>query len=161
MPSDGADELSFVPELCRVRPSVTSATELLELLAAGALDAGYVRPSFASALLKREENFPTGLPTATPVAIPHVEAEHVLASGLVAATLDPPLSFHEMGSNDRTVAVDLVVLLLVTDPAAQVTTLGRLIAMFQRPELGVALREVTEPAELAEVLDGWWRKTAA
>jgi PTS system galactitol-specific IIA component len=147
----------FISELCEVRPDVSTSVELLERLAASAYRAGYVQPGFAARLLEREDEFPTGLPTATPVAIPHVEAEHVLKPGLVAVALDPPLTFREMGSPDRTVEATLVVLLLVTDPAAQVPTLGRLIALFQDPRLATTVTATTDGDDLARVLNRRWR----
>lgn len=156
MSAEAPASAEFVPSLCLVRPAVASATELLEALAAVALDAGYVRPSFAEALLQRERDHPTGLPTATPVAIPHVDAAHVLRPALAAATLDAPVTFREMGSADRTVEVALVVVLLVTDPGAQVATLGRLIAMFQQPDLGAAVDALTTPEDLARTLSDRW-----
>lgn len=155
-PEREPSEPAFVPSLCRIRPAVSSSTQLLELLATDALDAGYVRESFGRALLSREVAFPTGLPTATPVAIPHVDPEHVLRPGFVAATLDPPLAFREMGSTDRMVDVVLVVLLLVTDPAAQVTMLGRLIGLFQRPDLAETLHQLASPDDLAQTLSERW-----
>jgi PTS system galactitol-specific IIA component len=151
------DPLSFVPELCRLDPAVTTRRDLLNYLAETADAAGHVRASFREALLAREARYPTGLPTPTPCAIPHVEAEHVAVAGLAAVRLATPVPFGEMGAPDRLVPARLVVLLLVTEPAQQVPTLGRLISLLRREDLDSRLSTAASDKGLAAVLNHlWW-----
>ena len=127
--------IQVVASLSLVRPLATSAADVLRAVAEQALEQGFVRDTFAEALLAREMEFPTGLPTPFPVAIPHTGPEHVLRPALAVVLLDPPVEFGEMGGADRTVAVRLAVVLMVTDSSSQVGLLSRLITALRRPDL--------------------------
>jgi len=146
---DRVTPLAVVPELAALRPAVTSAEELLQLLAARARDAGYVSAGFAEALLARERDHPTGLPLPTPAAIPHADAVHVERPALAVALLDPPVTFGEMGSRGRTVDCHLAVMLLVDSPQDQVPVLGRVLAALRRPDWPELLSRATDAGELA------------
>lgn len=146
------DEPQVVAALSLVRPPVSTATDVLEAVAALALERGFVRPSFTQALVDRERDHPTGLPTPVPVAIPHADTEHVLRPALAAVLLDPPVPFGEMGGAGGDVAVRLAVVLMVTDPARQVGLLSRLITALRRPDLGEVLADVEDPDGLARAV---------
>jgi galactitol PTS system EIIA component len=148
-----ADEPRVVAALSLVRPPLSSATDVLRAVAALALEHGYVAPSFADALVAREASHPTGLPTHVPVAIPHTDVEHVVRPALAAVLLDPPVPFGEMGGLGGDVAVRLVVVLMVTDPAGQVGLLSRLITALRQPTLGEALADVNDPSALAQAVE--------
>lgn len=144
--------IRVVASLSLVRPPATSAAGVLRAVAEQALEQGFVRDTFADALLAREKEFPTGLPTPLPVAIPHTDPEHVLRPALAAVLLDPPVEFGEMGGADRTVAVRLAVVLMVTDPSSQVGLLSRLITALRRPDLEEALAGADTPSALADAV---------
>lgn len=144
--------IRVVASLSLVRPPATSAVGVLRAVAEQALKQGFVRDTFADALLAREKEFPTGLPTPLPVAIPHTDPEHVLRPALAAVLLDPPVEFGEMGGADRTVAVRLAVVLMVTDPSSQVGLLSRLITALRRPDLKEALAGADTPSALADAV---------
>lgn len=149
--------LAVAGELCLVRPAVGSAEELLRLLGHRATAAGYAADTFTAAVLAREAAYPTGLPLSTPAAIPHTDPQHVLRPALAVALLDPPVTFGEMGSANRTVECSLAVMLLVGSADEQVEVLGRVIAGLQRPDWPERLGEVGDAHELArrfaELLD--------
>ena len=57
--------------------------QVLESLSSQLFASGMVKASFSGAVIKREEVFPTGLPTEpVGVAIPHTDSEHVLKNAL-------------------------------------------------------------------------------
>lgn len=151
----GRVELRFLPELCVVRPPATRAVDVLRLLARVAMVHGYVRDTLEEALLARERQFPTGLPTPTPVAIPHTDPRHVRKPGLAVALLDPAVSFGEMGRPEANVPVRLVVLLLINDPSAQVKILSRIVAVLRHPDLADILSDITDPQTLASALESF------
>lgn len=125
-------DMRVQPELCLVRPTATTSTDLLRQIAALAVDAGYAEPTFGQALVDREASFPTGLPTPTPIAIPHTDVQHVRRPALAAALLEQPVEFGEMGGTpDKVVPTRLVIALLVTDPTAQVPLLGQVLQAAQ------------------------------
>jgi PTS system galactitol-specific IIA component len=148
------DPIRVVASLSLVRPPATSADGILRAVAELALQQGFVRDTFADALLAREKEFPTGLPTPFPVAIPHTDTEHVLRPALAAVLLDPPVEFGEMGGADHTVAVRLAIVLMVTDPSSQVGLLSQLITALRRPDLEEALAGADTPSALADAVQG-------
>ena len=49
-----------------------NAEEVIRLLAGKAMENDLIEPEFITAVLAREKEYPTGLPTAVPIAIPHI-----------------------------------------------------------------------------------------
>ncbi len=140
-------------DLVFLAPAVSIDTDVLTLLAEQAHARGYVRADYAEALLARERRYPTGLPAVTPAAIPHADAVSVIKPGIGIALLDKGIEFSEMGSPGKTVTVELVLLLLVTDPTQQSALLSKVIAMLQREGLLAELRAAPDAAALARCVD--------
>lgn len=142
--------LELRPELCFVGVEVADGEEALRLLASAAVEKGFAHESFIEAVVGREKTFPTGLPLPTPVAIPHTDPHHVIRPALAGLVPARPLTFGELGGQDRTVEVELVLMLLVMDPKEQVSLLGRLIAVLRAPDLGTTLlSDLRDPGQLA------------
>ncbi len=140
----------LVPELCFVGVEVADGEAALRILASAAVENGFAHDSFVEAVVERERKFPTGLPLPTPVAIPHTDPHHVIRPALAALVPTRPLTFGELGGQDRTVDAELVLMLLVTDPREQVSLLGRLITVLRAPDLGTTLLgDLHDPAQLA------------
>lgn len=98
-------------------------------------DAGYVRDSFVEAALDRESRLPTGLPLSGDVnaAIPHTEVEHVLKPGLAMATLSAPVTFQNMVSPEEAVPCQLVFVMALDQPKAQIEMLQEIAGILQNP----------------------------
>jgi galactitol PTS system EIIA component len=140
----------LLPELCFVGVDVAGSEDALRLLATAAVEQGFAHPSFIEAVILREKQYPTGLPVPTPVAIPHANAEHTIRPAMAALVPTHPLTFGELGGQDRTVEARLVLMLLVTDPKEQVGLLGQLIKVLRAPDLGTTLlRDLDSPQQLA------------
>ena len=92
---------------------------------------GYVKNTFAQAVVDREKIFPTGLPFQIGVAIPHTDAEHVITNAIALGTLYQPVKFFEMGTNDKKIDVSIICLLAIKDPNMIIKTLRDLIKTFQ------------------------------
>ncbi len=146
---DMTTSLQVAGELCLVRPDARSAQELLGQLGDRAVASGHVATTFPAAVVAREQRYPTGLPLPTPAAIPHTDPEHVLRPALAVALLDPPVTFGEMGSADRTVDCSLAVMLMVASPQDQVDVLGRVIGALQRPDWPELLGAASDGDDLA------------
>jgi len=143
----------FDPAFVRTEVPAADATSLLSAMADDLHAAGIVKDSFKSALLAREEKFPTGLPTQVmQVAIPHTDVEHVERSFISVARLAQPVAFHEMGANARTVDVRLVCMLAVADKSSQVGTLQALIGMFSDRAVMERLRDAPDDRALYDVV---------
>jgi PTS system galactitol-specific IIA component len=95
---------------------------------------GYINSSFIPRLLAREENFPTGLPFAYPIAIPHIDGD-CLHPFLAVAVLDEPVHFEDMGgTTEGGLDVRLVFLFGITDPQDQIQVLKNFMAAFSAKE---------------------------
>lgn len=114
---------------------VADRWEAIDRLAALLLEKGYVRESFAEKTKERERGFPTALPTQpVAVAIPHTWAEHCLTPAIAVGILRHTIPWIEMGTNDRTQQVQIVLLLSITEPEAQVHFLRKVIDFFVQPQ---------------------------
>ena len=80
---------------------------------------------------------PTGLPLGGEynAAIPHADIEHVIMFGVGIATLKQPVAFHNMLTPEETVDVQLVFILALHRPGAQVKMLQGIAAILQDPKL--------------------------
>lgn len=150
---DAVAALTALPETCLVNLAAPDAEQALRALAGRALAAGAVGDGFAEAVVVREHTYPTGLPTAVPVAIPHADAGHVTRPGFAVATLAAPVPFGVMGTSEDSVAVDIVVMLLIAGAHEQVEVLTRLLEVFQADGWDAGLRAASDPGELAAAFD--------
>lgn len=111
------------------------STEVLKCMAANLYKQGYVRDSYADAVIMREENFATGLPTnGYGVAIPHTDIEHVYKSAISFAVLKDPVEFGIMGEETEKTPVKLVFMLAMHDSHSQLAMLQNLMSIFQDEE---------------------------
>lgn len=110
--------------------------EILSQMANELYKEGYVKETFQDAIIKREEIFPTGLPTgAISVAIPHTDPEHVNEAAICLGILDKPVEFQVMGMENEKVEVSLLFMLAIKHKEDQLGTLQKLIATCQNQEM--------------------------
>lgn len=134
-----------------------SQEQLLDRLSADLFKTGYVTEGFSAAVKQRESKYPTGLPThPIAIAIPHTDPEFVTRPGIAVAKLNAPVTFREMGSNDRYVEAAIIFVLCLPDGKSQLATLQKLMTAVSQPEklarLDQALTEEQLFAELDEIL---------
>lgn len=122
--------------------------EVIRLLASRLHQLGYVKDSYADAVVKREQSMPTGLPLerADNVAVPHTDPEHVLKAAIAMATLKTPVDFANMEDPEETVGVGTVFLLAINDKDKQIETLQSIMGAIQSPEIldGLKLAQTTD-----------------
>ena len=121
------------------------------MLSGLALREGYVDETFLPALLKRESEYPTGLPTQTPIAMPHVH-DGCAKTFFAMATLTEPVAFGCMGDPEETVEVRHVFLFGITDPSQQTEVLRKFSVMFQDSEFLRACLACEHQPELMALL---------
>ena len=82
--------------------------EVIKQMASALEEEGYVKDTFADAIVKRESVYPTGLPVGQiNVAIPHTDPEHVNNAAICLGILDKPVTFNVMGMEGETTEVSL------------------------------------------------------
>lgn len=144
--------MEFHDELMYPNLLVASRDELLTILGDAVIAAGLAHPSYTAALLERERDYPTGLPVAGGVAIPHTAAEQVTGNTIAVAALAQPVTFSEMGGSGTEIEVKTVFLLVFADSASHVPLLSKLIGKIQDAEFITAIGKATDRAGLADVL---------
>lgn len=95
-------------------------------------DLGYVKDSYAAALAKREEDFPTGLHLGRfNAAMPHCDPEHVSEGAICLGVLKQPVPWRLMDDKAQTCDVSIVIMLAITDPKEHIAMLRKVIGLIQ------------------------------
>lgn len=128
-----------------------NAEKIIRRLASLLEKNGYVKNTFAQAVVDREKIFPTGLPFQIGVAIPHTDAEHVVTNAIALGTLNQPIEFFEMGTNDKKIDVSIICLLAIKDPDMIIKTLRDLIKTFQDEMLLKRIFQSKNPNEIIKI----------
>lgn len=128
--------------------------EIIRILAARLERLGYVKSSYADAVVRRELAIPTGLPLERPdnVAVPHTDPEHVLKPGIAMGTLKQPVTFANMEDPEELLPVGFVFLLAINDKDKQIETLQSVMATIQNPDALDGLRSAMTLDDVRAVL---------
>ena len=121
---------------------------------------GCVKETFKEAILKREEEYFTGLRCDFTgdlfnVGIPHTYPEHVITPGVFVIKMDEPIDAREMGTDDGTVEnVRFIFMLLLEQHSdSHLKMLQGLIAMFQNEDRMKELGEAKTVDEIYAVIE--------
>lgn len=141
------DLLSLEHVLVDVQASNTR--EAIQSLSDAMQATGHVTAGFAEDVWKREQTFPTGLPTQPlAVAIPHADPDHVERSAVGVGVLRSPVRFARMGTDGSVwLEVRLVFLLAIKEREKQVGMIQQLISLIQTPSLLEGLAAAESPAQ--------------
>ncbi|HHX24653.1 MAG: PTS sugar transporter subunit IIA [Tepidanaerobacteraceae bacterium] len=141
-------------DIVMLNEDIVEKDNILALMANRLIDKGYTKQSYLQAVLNREKEYPTGLPTnGVGVAIPHADTKYVLKPGIAVATLKSPVKFNVMGNPEEEVDVKLLFMLALKEPKVQVNVLKKLVSIFQVKELLVKLISINNEKELADTLN--------
>ncbi|MGT2951169.1 PTS fructose transporter subunit IIA [Streptococcus cuniculi] len=114
----------------------SSNKELFTEVSTVAFEKGYVREDFLERVQRREETFPTGIQLENfGVAIPHTDAECVHKEFVAVITNTEPVEFKSMEDLSQTVAANIVFVLGLNQPHAQLEMLQSLMGLLQNPDL--------------------------
>ncbi|MGH7004277.1 MAG: PTS sugar transporter subunit IIA [Alphaproteobacteria bacterium] len=142
------------PEAILLGVKAETDRDVIRILAARLHERGYVKSSFADAVLAREAQLPTGLPLGgdSNVAVPHTDPEHVLKPGLAFAALAQPVLFSNMENPDEKLPVSLVFLMAIDDKDKQIEMLQQIAATIQSPEVIAALIAAKSVEDVSRLL---------
>lgn len=106
--------------------------EVLEKLADILIEKKIVKESFKEAVIKRELKYPTGLQFESyGIALPHTESEYVNTSQIAIMTLEQPVKFIEMASDNKEIDVKTIFMLALKDKEQHIKILQKLIEIVQ------------------------------
>jgi PTS system galactitol-specific IIA component len=101
-------------------------------LAAEMHNLGLVNENYGEAVIQRENEFPTGLPTLPfGTALPHSEKDFAVSSSVAVAKLNKPAIFRNMGAPEEELDVDIVFLLAVCKGEEQVPMIKTIMNIVQ------------------------------
>ncbi|WP_101842907.1 PTS sugar transporter subunit IIA [Halobacillus sp. Marseille-P3879] len=128
-------ELFFDESIILLDLDYSTKQEVLKKMSTNLVEKGLVKYSFIEAILEREEEFATGLPTeGYSVAIPHTDIEHVIHKTISIGILKEPVDFGVMGDDSETTPVRIIFLLAMNESHSQLTLLQTLMQLFQNEE---------------------------
>ena len=146
--------IRLIDQLVTHELDATTSSEALEKIAQWDSKNDFFKSTWLEAVVKRESEFPTGLPTLIPVAIPHTDSVHVRADGVGFFKLINPIEFGEMGSLAEKIQVKMIMPLLITDPAEQVDLLMAVIGALQNADFLYALDAAGSTEEIISIFRG-------
>lgn len=132
--------------------NINSKEEALTYLSDKLIEKEIVKESYKEAILNREKVFSTGLQFEKyGIAIPHTDVEHVNKEQIAVMTLENPVSFYQMGTNDVEVSVKVIFMLALKEAHSQLTILQQLIEILQDKEIMEKLMNMDEYTTFKEV----------
>ena len=145
------------PEFVVMDLDAATNAEALEKLAQKLIDNGMVKPGFLPAILKREDEYCTGLAFAEMgIALPHTDAIHVNSPCIGIAKLQKPVTFQSMGMPDIPCEVEMLFMLGITDPDTQLDFLKTLMVTFQATGKLNGLKACETPEKMVEVFQSYF-----
>ena len=84
---------------------------------------------------KRERDFPTGLPTEIPTAIPHVKDEGITENAICLLKLNHPVTFKRLDDDTEEVKTDMIFNLAIRDADEHLAVLQKMMAFLNNPEV--------------------------
>lgn len=147
-------ELSFDSSLVvRLEEDGLTCEDVERRLAAVLEEQGYVKGTYAQAIVDREANFPTALDmSGLNVAIPHCDVVNVNKAAMCMGVLVHPVPWHKMDEPDETCGVSVVCMLALTEAHAHLEMLQKIIAFVRDQELVakvIAAKSADEVFDLA------------
>jgi PTS system galactitol-specific IIA component len=132
-----------------VNVDALDAKEAIHKMTVALIATGHVAPGFAEDVWKREQTFPTGLPTQPlAVAIPHADPDHVNRSAVCIGVLNSPVRFAQMGTDGSTfLDVHLVFMLAIKEREKQVEMIQQLMTVIQNVSLLDGLSKAKDSAD--------------
>ena len=88
--------------------------EAIRLCGQALCQAGIVKEAFIEDCIRREREYPTGICTDVPVAIPHCKSDAILQSGVCYLRLDQPVEFRRMDDDEETIMTRSIFNLAIT-----------------------------------------------
>lgn len=114
--------------------SFENSTEVLNFLSNKLHEEGFVKDEYGEAILKREEEYPTGLPAEIKIAIPHCDHNLVNRAAIAMGILKNPVDFKAMDDPSMNLGVRIVIMLALDEAHGHIEMLQKIIKLIQNTE---------------------------
>jgi transcriptional antiterminator len=89
---------------------VDKSSDVIRVMGSALLKKGFVKEGFINLVIEKEKNFPTGLNTPIPIALPHADSSYAIKEGFSIAVLKQPVYFKDMSDPKKILRVKLVIM---------------------------------------------------
>lgn len=121
---------------------------------------GFVKEGFSESCIAREKEYPTGLCTDIPVAIPHCKSETILKDGICYLRLAEPINFYRMDDDQETVSTRSIFNIAIQSSGDHLDFLQQIMAVVSDNALMEKLESV-DIQEVPQLLQKYMTKEAA
>jgi len=144
----------FNEKMIRVGAEAANTEEAIKLLGTIMAQEGFVEEQYWKDVLKREQSFPTGLPTQPiAIAIPHADPDRVIKSGIAIAVFKKSVRFCTMGSNTSDeLDVPVVLMLALKDFKQQTAVIRDLLTLIQSKGIIQTIYKASSPKEIYQTI---------
>ena len=116
------------------------------------LKAGFVKDTYIDAVVQREKEYATGLQLKDmAVAMPHTAGIHVNVPAVCIAKLAHPVTFYHMGDPDTRVEAEILFMMAIQNPDAQLETLQKVMGVFTNAAAMAEFKAANDKAALYQV----------
>lgn len=118
-----------------IHGTAANSEEAIKLCGDALYRAGIVGKNFGNLCVQREKDFPTGLPTEIPTAIPHVKSEGITQNAICLLKLNGPVTFKRLDDDTEEVKTDMIFNLAIKDANEHLTVLQNMMVFLNDPEV--------------------------
>ncbi|GEM_PF-453449 len=130
-----------------------NAEKAISTLAEALFRKGAVKNGFIDSVIKREEEFPTGLNTPIPIALPHTEIKYSKREAFAIATLKKPVIFKEMGNPRNKINVRIILMPVLTKESTRSAVFYDLLRKCRDRNIAPRLIAAENDAEMISILE--------
>ena len=129
----------------------TDNMEALKFLSSKLYEKGYVKEGYQEAILEREKEYPTALPSVDiKIAIPHANHTLVNKAALAIGILKSPVEFSSMEDPDIKLNVQIIIMLALSEPHGHIEMLQKIVKLIKNPEI---LGAIINASSIEEVMN--------
>lgn len=127
-----------------IHGNAKSNEEAISMCGNALCEAGLVGKNFADKCKVREKDYPTGMPTEIPVAIPHCKDEGIIENSICFLKLDKPVVFRRMDDDNESVETDMIFNMAIRDPNEHLQALQSLMQFLNDADALKRCRELSD-----------------
>jgi transcriptional antiterminator len=126
--------------------------EVIRIVGNRLIERGYVKEGFVEATIMREKEFPTGLNTPIPFALPHADPEFTIKEGFAIGILKDEVSFKDMGNVKSVLNVRVVLIPVLLPKGLLNAVFYQLVEGMRSIKVMQRLLLVKSPTEVKDIL---------
>lgn len=143
----------FSENLVFIEQELSDRAELFKWFNNRMIDQGFVNDSYYESILRREQQFPTGIQTSTVgVAIPHADPENLKKPFIAVVRPKHGIEFEPMGIAEGKIQAELIFMLGVLKNGDQVIALQKLMNLLTNDDAVKKLLQVESCEEVMEII---------